>query len=499
MNRLKSPTIKKTKAFLMRRFFAFIPYVICLLFFIAYSTLSIVRHQHYQSFGYDLGINDQVVWLYSQFKSPVTTIAPFPDKPKLVEHVELVYILLAPFYWIWSTRRMLLLVRNAWFCLSGIAVYLLARKKGLKNVVSIPLLISYLTFYGVQNAIWFDVHSVSFATAFLMWFLYFLETRKNVLSVVFFFLAITAKENIALLTGLSSVFFFMHHRSKLLGVFITVSVVYLLFIFYVYFPYIVHMKYLYADSAGIFSHTNPLLLVDTVEKRQVWWYSFLSYGFLPLLSPVALLPFLGDIATYFVFGSNLPGAQGLSMHYRITLTPFLTLATIYTIARFKWMNTWYIGVYLLIMGFGVSYALHLPLSYLSKSWFWYKSPAVKTINETITTYLPEKLDDSVVAQNNIIPHLSERDYIYTLYPEKKKFLQNSPCSESRCDWFRWYGSPHYLLVDTSTQWDTRHLLVDRPHFIIGITNLEKANVITLYNQKGTTKLYTINRNPETYK
>ena len=54
------------------------PYIICFLFFVAYATLSIVRHNHYQSFGYDLGINDQLVWKYSTLQWPITTIDPFP-------------------------------------------------------------------------------------------------------------------------------------------------------------------------------------------------------------------------------------------------------------------------------------------------------------------------------------------------------------------------------------------------------------------------------------
>ena len=48
--------------------------LICLLFFIAYAVLSVVRHNHYGSFGYDLGINDQVVWEYSRLLPPISTI-----------------------------------------------------------------------------------------------------------------------------------------------------------------------------------------------------------------------------------------------------------------------------------------------------------------------------------------------------------------------------------------------------------------------------------------
>lgn len=474
-----------------------LPYLLCLLFFAAYSTLSIVRHQHYESFGYDLGINDQVVWRYAHFESPLTTIDPFPDKTKLVTHVELVYILVAPFYWIWSSRKMLILVRTAWFCFSGIAVYLLARKKKINLWTSLALVISYLGFYGVQNALWADVHSAEFAAGFLMWFIYFAEQKMKKSTVVFFLLAITAKENIGFLTFLSSLTLYLKERSKFLGILMINSLFYLLFIYFIYFPHIIQMKYLYANSGGLFSNHNLLSLVNTSEHREVIWYSLLSYGFLPLLSPLYLLATLGDLVTYFMVGSNLSGAQGLFGQYRITLAPFLVWSSIVAIQKVTWLKKWYVALYLVICTLGVQYLLHLPLSYLTKQSFWSEPVAVKNINQIIEQYLPKNA--SVVSQNNITPHISQRDKIYTLYPEKLAFPSKSPCGQITCNWFRWYGSPEYLIIDTSTKWDARHLLIDRPVYIDGLSNLEKAGVITKYKQIESAVLYKVTMNPDEFK
>lgn len=471
-----------------------IPFVICLLFFIAYSTLCIVRHNNYQSFGYDMGINDQVVWKYSTLQAPISTIDPLPNQSKLATHVELIYALISPFYWIWSSRKMLILVRTAWFCLSGVAVYLLARKKKVNQPVSLSLTIGYLAFYGVQFAIWTDVHSASFAAAFLMWFIYFAELKKKMTSTIFFLLAITSKENIALLTFLTSFVFFVKQKSKFFLFLMTASILYLLFIFFIFFPHIMHVNYLYQNSGGLLSNLNPLSLIDASDNRQAIWYSLLSYGFLPLLSPLYLLPALGDIVTYFMFGSDLSGAQGIFGHYRITLTPFLIWASIITIARYKRLNSKYFALYLLFFTLLTQYLLHLPLSYLTKEWFWTKPTAVESINRLIIGSLPPTA--SVVSQNNITPHLSHRNQIYTLYPEKKKFKDNSPCGKEECDWFRWYGSPQYLIADTSPEWDSRHLLTNREPYIQGLKNIEKAGIVKKYKQMGNTILYKINKNPE---
>jgi hypothetical protein len=141
----------------------------------------------------------------------------------------------------------------------------------------------------------------------------------------------------------------------------------------------------------------------------------------------------------------------------------------------------------------VQYSLHLPLSYLSKQWFWYESPSVKTINSVITNFIPQNA--TIVSQNNITPHLSERKSIYTLFPNTKDFIKNSPCGQKTCNWFRWAGEPEYLIIDTSKDWDIRHMLANRGDYINGLKNLEKTGVVKIYKQEGTTILYKVLKNP----
>jgi uncharacterized membrane protein len=472
-----------------------LPFILCILFFIAFATLSIIRHNHYGSFGYDLGINDQVVWRYSQFQLPITTIGPIPDTTKLAEHVELVYIFVAPFYWLWRNPITLILVRTAWFCASGIAIYLLAKKRELHNLISLALVVGYLGFFGVQNAMWFDVHSASFASAFLAWFLYFFDNKNRLATLFFFLLAIIAKENIAFILLFIGAAYFLKRKDKMSVSIMLMSIAYLFFVFFIYFPYIIRSPYLYQNNDGLLSNLNPIYMFNTAEKLQTEFYTLISFGFLPLFNPLTLLPAIADLATYFVIGSDLPGAQGLYMHYRVTLAPLLAWASIIVISRRKFLNTKYTALYLFVFWAFTQYTLHLPVSYLTKSWFWQEPSAVKNINTLIKQYLPP--DASVVSQNNITPHISHRDQIYTLYPEKEEFLKNSPCGQRSCDWFQWHDSPEFLIADTSTDWDARHLLVDRGQYIKGLQNLEAEGVIKNYKQIGNAVLYKVLKTPGT--
>jgi len=470
------------------------PLAIILLFFsISYSVLSVVRHNHYQSYGYDLGIDDQIVWHYSNFHLPITTIDDTPFTLSLTNHVEIIYALISPIYWIWDDVRFLLVVQAVVMVTSVIPVFLLAQKYKLKTFLCYAITIAYLTFFGVQNALWFDVHSTPFGAGFLAWFIYFLDRQKLRWAWLFFFLTLLSKENFAALLFLVSLTYYFINRKKYHIYFMGIALVYLIFIFGIYFPHFVPGGYKYQPTGGILSSVNPLYLLNTTDKRSVFFYSLLSFGFIPLAYPLYLISYIGNLAIYFIFGRDVSTAQGLFLQYRVDLVPLLSFATILTIHRYKkWLNTKYIAIYILVCACAVQYFLHLPLSYLSKRWFWSQPQAVANIN-TLISYIPPNA--GVVSQNNITPHVSHRTDIFTLWPHKQTFLKNSPCGEKICDWFSWGGNPEYLIVDTSNNWDIRHLLGDRERFIDGLDNLEKEGYIKKDKQAGNAILFKVLKNP----
>src|SRR5689334_23154386 len=113
-----------------------------LLFSFLYSLLSIVKHNHFLS-GYDLAVSDQVMWKYAFFHNPLTTIHAYPFTYMMADHVEFIFIFLAPLFWIWNNVIALIVVQSVFFCLSGIPIYLLAKRKGINELLSLTLLFSY--------------------------------------------------------------------------------------------------------------------------------------------------------------------------------------------------------------------------------------------------------------------------------------------------------------------------------------------------------------------
>lgn len=457
------------------------PIAICSIFFILYAVLGIVRHDNYGSFGADLGFIDHLVWVYSKFQYA---------KGSYDGHIELIFLLISPFYWIWSDPRMLIILQAFVIAFSGIPVFLLAKNKKLRAELCFVILLSYLMFFGIQNGIWFDVHSAAFGAGFMAWYIYFLEKKNLKWSLVAFFLAVFSKENIAAYILLVSGVHFIITRNRLSLIYSLIAFVYLFLLFFVYFPAIRPNGYAYANPDGLVSGSIQQL-ADNSKKIETIFYTFAWYGFIPLLSPLTVLPVLGNLASYFILGRSYTAAHEIFMHYRIDLAPLLAFSTVLTIAKYKWLNKRVVAGYLLICLLVFQYLLHLPLSYLTKQWFWTRPTSVDSINRLIS-YLPEEA--SVVAQNNIYPHISQREDILLLWPDERSFKKiESPCGKELCHWFRWEKGYQYLIVDLSPEWDIRHLLQNNEDFKEAVLEMEKEGIIKLVKQDGTTRLYTIEK------
>ena len=470
----------------------FIPvFLISLLFFVAYLILSLVKYAHYQT-GYDLSIDSQIVWEFSRFSIPISSVHAYAFTPVFWDHIEFIYALIAPFYWIFADARTLLILQVTFFILSGVPIFLLCKKYKINNVLSYSILISYFTFYGVQNALYSDVHSLVFGVSLLAYFIYFLDVQKKLPAFIFFILAMTSKEDMGLLTFLIAFVYFAKNRQRINIHIMFISAIYVGFIFSVYYPH-TPLGYMYANKNGLLSNLNLLNFFNTVSKREVIFYSLLQYGFIPLLNPLSLIPFVGDLAHYFVVGNDSAvAAQTIFLHYRVTDALLLTWPLILAIGKFKKLNSKYLAVYILLFSFLVTYLLHSPLTYLSKQWFWTEPTGVKNINK-ILTYLPG--DAYVAAQTNIASHISNRKLIVTVWGDSHSFVKNSPCGEPSCQWLKWAGNPKYLIVDTVPEWNIINLLANRPDFIAGLQNMEKMGVIKKYKQVGTSIIYKIEKKP----
>lgn len=452
---------------------------------ILYSTLAIVRHNHFESGAFDLGIFDQAVWQYAHFQTPFNTVK---DRLILGDHLTLTLPLISPLFYVWDDVRILLIFQAFWVTFAALAVYKIALNRKFSQRVSLIFSIIYSLFYGIQYLTYFDFHAVSIAVGILPWLVFFFETQKIKSFIIFLILLILTQENMGLaLSSLGLIYIFDKRRRKAAIYFFIGGII----------STLIAMKVTSFFNSGNYDYTpsgfslNPIEIVkgyfDADEKRQVWLYSLSGYSFLPLLSPGAVLATAFDLGQYFLTGISKARMWSPFLHHRAILDIFLLLGTLDVLSFLKnrKIDVEKVSVAALIVVLLCQYFLHLPLNKLSKSDFW-KSEAWMANDEKLIETIPQSY--SIVTQDNLVPHLSHRKEIRLLYPKK---LDNNLCGQKSCWWLEFSGRPDYMVLDRRpNQWLTQ-ILETNENYQSAINNMEKLGKIRYLKNIGDAYLYKI--------
>lgn len=451
---------------------------------ILYSTLSIVRHNHFESGGFDLGLYDQTIWLYSKFHIPYNTVK---EQLILGDHLNLTLPLIAPVFWIWNDIRAILVLQAAWVAASSFAIYLLALHRKFSPFTSLVLSVIYSLFYGIQYGVFFDFHSVLLGVGLIPWLLYFFETNRRKLLVCTLLLLALTQENMGLaITSLGFIYIWNRkYRSISIGAIVAGIIISL-----------ASAKAITLFSQSGFQYTpqitlNPFLFVrelfNAPEKLQVWLYSLSAFSFLPLLSPGAMIATVLDLAQYFTTGPNFARMWSPFMHHRAILAPYLLLGTLEALALFKAkkIHVDLVAAFLLICMIVQQFIFHYPLNKLTKKDFWAREPWMQN-NEKMIAKIPPSV--RLATQQSLIPHLSHRTDIYLFWPRLHDF-PTMPCGQVSCWWLDTNDNAEYLLVDVHPNTWLTMLLETPEHVKLALETMEKLKRITLVEQIGDIALY----------
>jgi len=465
-------------------------WIVVLIFAALYSTISIVRHSHFQSGAFDLGLYDQAIWQYSKFLFPFNTI-----KMRLIlaDHLTLNLPLLAPLYWIWDNVIMLLIFQATWVSLSMIGLFKFIKIKGFSSIEALLLSSLYITFYGIQYAIFFDFHPVMIAIGIIPWLLLFWEQQRTKLIIACIILLLTTQENMGIALSSLSLYWFFHSKYRKQAIITgVIGLIYTVLAFYtinlvsdVGLEYTPHLPQTPTQLVQEFHNSN--------EKQEVWLYTYSWFSFLPLLSPVANIAIIADLAQYFITGQQYARMWSPFMHHRAILGIYTLLGTIVALKLLNKklrINITILVIFLVLSVLFQQFHFNFALTKLLKPSFWQQQTWISN-NNYVLSQIPTNA--SVAAQQSLAPHLSHREQIYLIYPRKNSFKQGkSPCGLDSCWWLDFAGKPEYLIVDTHPDIWLTMLLEERNNFTQAIKNMESSRVIELYISKENTKVYTIN-------
>lgn len=404
-------------------------FVLFLIYTAYFSVTSFLRYDNFYTGRFDLGNMAQTVWNTSHGRIFVLTNPNGTDPiSRLAFHADFILILLAPFYFIWSNPKILLLIQAIIVGAGSFFVFFIA-KDILKNKnLALAFSFAFLINPGIERANLYDFHPVTLAIFFLLGTCYFYLKKRYLYFSIFAILAAITKEEIWLITALFGIFIFLFPKKRILGstVFLISVSIFAGLIWYA-IPQALgsqHFALSYYSEFGdspmqiiktvIFSPQKTIGTILAPERLNYINQLFLPVGFLSLLAPIFLIFAIPDLLINLL--SNNPQLHQIYYQYTAPINPFVFITAIMGVAILKKatkLPSIFFTIYLLVISMvGAHFFGPLPGAGESNLDMYTRQLNERVFIDKYLSSIPKRL--SVAATNNVGSHLSQRQQIYTV-------------------------------------------------------------------------------------
>src|SRR4029453_2677508 len=173
--------------------------------------LAWLTHARFGTFGFDLGIFDQGVWLLSRFRDPFVTIRGLS---LFGDHTSYILVLVAPLYWVWANPRLLLLLQVVGLAIPAVSLYLIGTRRLHSPLAGLAVAAAYLAYPAVQWAAVWSFHPETLAAGFLGLAALAADRQRWRPMAIWLLLALLCKEDVGLVVaGFGTLLWFTGHRS----------------------------------------------------------------------------------------------------------------------------------------------------------------------------------------------------------------------------------------------------------------------------------------------
>ena len=423
-------------------------YGIVLGYIIIMSTVTIMKHNAFLTSGFDLGIFNQAfsTTLFDGKLFYETADLSFnPSGSFFGVHFSPILFLLLPFYAIYPSVENLLVMQTVILALGAFPIYWMARDKlGKKVAPAISAL--YLIYPAFVLLNLNDFRLEAFTSTFFLFSVYYLEQEKWPHFFTFMFLAIFTIE-FAPIIGVSvalyaCILYFrknFQNRRKARMCIVIAAVMTILFIIIA-----LKTKETFNNSTSPISSTFSNILLNPAELpseivadfdgKMLYLISFLApLAFLPVLAPEPLIMALPWIGLSFMSPYTL--YHYIFYQYTGFVIPFVMIALPKAVKRLNLHETWKI-VPLLLAATLICW-LYLPIS--AGSPWNYQLPVAdertQMIHEMLALIPP---DASILTENDLFPHVSNRPNAYMSLPEGWSTLSiKYVFVDINSGWYKW--------------------------------------------------------------
>lgn len=332
----------------------------CIVGLVVYLLISISKHIHFGSTGFDLVIFDQAIRHYSEFVAPASSFRGYDNL--LGDHFHPILALLAPLYWLFDSPITLLIAQAVLIISTCLPIYLYAKKK-LGVTPAVFLIIAFIFNAALLRAIYFDFHEIAFAIPLIAWAIYFIDRKMWLWFYVSIILLLLVKEDMSILVAFLGIYLMCLKQYRRGAVMVVAGVMWFFLTTKFLIPYFAggdkSFNYWSYDQLGA---DLPSSIVSIV-KNPLFAASLL---FIPLVKIITLIKTFGVFLglTFFSpiillavplilerFLSSSENYWQFNYHYGATLVPILLMAVIDSLGKLR----------------GLKLSIKLPMSKITKT------------------------------------------------------------------------------------------------------------------------------------
>jgi uncharacterized membrane protein len=407
-----------------------------LLFFIGMSRICVMRHRSFNSGALDLAMMDQLIWNTSRGRFLEGTFISQNSESFLGHHFSPILAILAPIYWVIPSPEALVILQVAAVASSSILIHFMSKQVTGSSWLSLCFSISFLLNPFLHEGVLFDFHQDALGMLFLTVGLLGSAYGKR-WWLLGWVASLLCKEEIAIYWVAFGLFKFFRKRDQKISylLFAVTNVVWLAFLMYILIPafqsetngsFMFFQRY--EDLGGTPIRLVVTFLANPVYALRVLLVSARLGGLGVLIVPIFLVFWRADPSVSILliplsinFLSSLDQQYSFTIHYAM-----LPLVMVYTLAiyganraeKMKQKNSRFSLTRLGIFSVATSFVLFSWLSPLGLRAPETLSRFKVDVHDRVGQKILDKVipaSASVVAQNTLVPHLSQREHI-TLFP-----------------------------------------------------------------------------------
>jgi uncharacterized membrane protein len=177
---------------------------------VVFGRMTWAQQSNFGTFGFDMGVFDQEIWLASRFHHTFITVRGLD---MWANHVNPSIYLLVPFYWLGAGPHFLYLLQTVALALGAVPLWLLARDRWGDGWLALGIAVAWLLYPAVEWMTWWHFHPESLAVTPLLFAWWFATRRYWWPYAACVVLVLAAKEDMAfavLALGLAVAVY--HHR-----------------------------------------------------------------------------------------------------------------------------------------------------------------------------------------------------------------------------------------------------------------------------------------------